>query len=228
MLHRKYARSIIRCQGGSSAMHALSRACIRTLAQVSTVAVLGGHVGHGASDAARATLAVDVSLSSTHVHRRGGAGATDSAGRRLLLARRHNDATVRSGHNADRLVVHKTRVLVAVESGEVTRLAREHAAEALLLHKEAVRLADKKPLEILRRHTRGGRGQSGVANDAPGSFQNCICHVLSHVDVDCAPRPTPPAARPPTAVIMAGETASDTRGIPTAPFVVRALKLTEA
>lgn len=109
-------------------MHALSRACIRTLAQVSTVAVLGGHVGHGASDAARATLAVDVSLSSTHVHRRGGAGATDSAGRRLLLARRHNDATVLSGHNADRLVVHKTRVLVAVESGEVTRLAREHAA----------------------------------------------------------------------------------------------------
>ena len=81
-------------------MHALSRACIRTLAQVSTVAVLGGHVGHGASD----------------------------AGRRLLLARRHNDATVLSGHNADRLVVHKTRVLVAVESGEITRLAREHAA----------------------------------------------------------------------------------------------------
>ena len=119
-------------------------------------------------------------------------------------------------------------MLVAVESGEVTRLAREHAAEALLLHKEAVRLADKKPLEILRRHTRGGRGQSGVANDAPGSFQNCICHVLSHVDVDCAPRPTPPAARPPTAVIMAGETASDTRGIPTAPFVVRAHKLTAA
>ena len=154
--------------------------------------MLGGHVGHGGSDAARATLAVDVSLSSVYVHRRRGASATNSAGRRLLLARRHNDATVLSRHNADRLVVHKTRVLVAVEGGEVTRLAREHAAQTLLLHKEAVRLADKKPLEILRRHTRGGRCRSVVANDAPGSFQNCIRHVLIHVDVDCASRSTPP------------------------------------
>jgi len=47
--------------------------------------------------------------------------------------------------------------LVAVERGQVAGLTREHAAEALLLHEEAVRLAHKKPLEVLRRHGNNGR-----------------------------------------------------------------------
>ena len=66
-----------------------------------------------------------------------------------------------------------------MESSDITRLTRENAAETLLLHKEAVRLAEKKPLEILRRHN-GDVSMVVNRREHPGRlrFQNCKEHVI--------------------------------------------------
>ena len=160
------------CATVQGKMHVRLGRDIRTLAQIRTVTVLGHNVGNGFSHTARATLPEHMLVSLTsmtsdsHMHAQSNmlhdsisyihcglsTSRADRARRHLLLAGRNNDATVLSWHNTHTLVVHKTRVLVAVKRGNVAGFAREHTSQTLLLHKEAVRLAHKQPLEILCRH----------------------------------------------------------------------------
>lgn len=115
---------------------------IRTLAEVSAVAVSSSLGGDLAGDLTRTALD-NLRL----------ATATDIAGLAVKVLLGQDDTTaVLAGDNADTLVIDNARILVAVDRGEVSGLAREDATETLLLHKEAVVLARDKPLEILRRH----------------------------------------------------------------------------
>lgn len=163
--------------------------------------MLGRDVGNSTGNVARATLHSGVHTSTLN-----------SLGRHLRLLRHDVHALVLVGGDADRLVVHETRVLVAVQRSEVARLAREHAAEALLLHEVAVRLADKEPLEILRRHY----GEVGGRSGAHSSF--------AELQIARDPGATWLIARWPMLFLMASEPSVErnARGIPAAPFVVGA------
>lgn len=162
---------------------------IRTLTEVRTVVVLSDGASDGTGDLTR----------TASVLLRRGAAADGICGGVDVLLGQDDAAVVLSGDNTNALVVDNARALVAVERLEVTRLAREHATKALLLHEEAVVLANDEPLEILRRH-------GGVCEEGSGAVCN---NYNTHVSA------------PDTCFDMTTD-ARSVRGVPVAPFVVRA------